>query len=403
MVSGGRAARYREVFAVGEFRAVFAALLLSVVGDQFARVALSVLVFEQTRSAGLTALTYTLTFLPDLVSGPLLSGIADRCPRRTVMIVSDLGRAALVAVMAVPGLPFPLLCGLLIAVQALGSPFNAARAATLAAALEGDRYVLGTGATDMVDQLAQVIGFGGGGALIASIGPSQGLALDAATFACSALLVVAGVPRRPVPRAPESTGPSWWRSVTAGAVLVGADRRLRALVALACVAGFYITVEGIAVPYAAEFGGGDTAVGLLLAASPAGAVAGMWLVSRWRPETRLRLLGVLAVGACLPLVACALRPGIPVTVALWALSGMASAYHMPARSAFVQAVPDHGRGQAFGLAVTALKTAQGMGVLLVGLAAEWFSPSSVVAGAGVLGAVVAAAAGAAWRRAGKLP
>ncbi|MBV8932191.1 MAG: MFS transporter, partial [Kutzneria sp.] len=370
--------------------------------------ALSVLVFERTDSAGLTALTYALTFLPDLVSGPLLSGIADRYPRRTVMIVSDLGRAALVAVMAVPGLPFVPLCLLLIVVQAAGAPFNAARAATLAAALDGDRYVVGTGATDMVDQFAQVVGFAGGGALLVVIGPAQGLLIDSATFLGSAVLVAAGVARRPVPRTPHGDridgssarrSPSWWRSIVAGAVLVGTDCRLRALVALACVAGCYVTVEGVVAPYAAEFGGGDGSVGLLLAASPAGAVVGMWVVSRWHPETRLRLLGVLAVGACLPLVACVLRPGIPVTVALWALSGMASAYHMPARSAFVQAVPDHGRGQAFGLAATALRTAQGTGVVMVGLAAEWLGPSGAVAGAGMLGTVLAGAAGLAWQRA----
>ncbi|AHI00480.1 MFS transporter [Kutzneria albida] len=392
-------AGYREVFAVGEFRAVFAALLLSVVGDQFARVALSVLVFERTSSAGLTALTYALTFLPDLVSGPLLSGIADRWPRRAVMIVSDLGRAGLVAVMAIPGLPLPVLCVLLVAVQALGSPFNAARAATLAAALDGDRYVLGTGATDMVDQLAQVVGFGGGGALVAGLGATNGLALDAATFTGSALLVAFGVRSRPAPVAPDGSGPSWWRSLVAGTVLVVTDRRLRALVALACVAGFYVSVEGVAVPYATELGGTATEAGLLLAANPAGTLVGVWLISRLPPWTRLRLLGPLAVAACLPLVACALRPGIPVTAVLWALSGLASAYHMPARSAFVQAVPDHGRGQAFGLAVTALRTAQGAGVLLVGVAADHFAPSAVLAVAGLCGAAVAASAALAWRRA----
>src|SRR5829696_10543253 len=91
----GRAApaTFREVFAVSEFRALWSAELLSVVGDQLARVALSVLVFQRTNSAGLTALTYALTYLPDLVGGPLLSGRADRFPRRTIMVTTDLLRA----------------------------------------------------------------------------------------------------------------------------------------------------------------------------------------------------------------------------------------------------------------------------------------------------------------------
>jgi hypothetical protein len=51
-------ARIGEVFADGEFRALFAGQTVSVVGDQFARVALSVQVYDRTSSAGLTALTY---------------------------------------------------------------------------------------------------------------------------------------------------------------------------------------------------------------------------------------------------------------------------------------------------------------------------------------------------------
>ena len=63
-------ARWRDVFGHAEFRALFLAGVLSVAGDQLARVALSVLVFERTESAGLTALTYALTYVPDLVFGP---------------------------------------------------------------------------------------------------------------------------------------------------------------------------------------------------------------------------------------------------------------------------------------------------------------------------------------------
>ena len=50
-------ARWRDVFGHAEFRALFLAGVLSVAGDQLARVALSVLVFDRTDSAGLTALT----------------------------------------------------------------------------------------------------------------------------------------------------------------------------------------------------------------------------------------------------------------------------------------------------------------------------------------------------------
>jgi MFS family permease len=100
---------YASVLAHPEFRAMWLAELVSVVGDHLARVALAVLVYQQTSSAGLTGLTYALTFLPSVLGGLLLSGLADRYPRRTLMIVVDGTRAALVASMAWPNAPLWLL------------------------------------------------------------------------------------------------------------------------------------------------------------------------------------------------------------------------------------------------------------------------------------------------------
>lgn len=396
-------ARWRDVFGHAEFRALFVAGVLSVVGDQLARVALSVLVFERTKSAGLTALTYALTYVPDLVFGPLLAGIADRYPRRRVMIITDLARAVLVAAMAIEALPLVVVILLLVALQAFGSPFNAARAATLPVVLPGDHYVLGKAANDMVVQFSQVLGFGTGGLAVVAVGTSGGLLLDSVTFLLSAAFIAFGVRARPVPaRTSDEPKGSYFKDLAAGASLVARTPKLRTLVVLATVAGFYVTVEGLAVPYAAEIGGGPKAAGLLLAASPAGAVLGMWLITLWSPERRMRFLGPLAVAACVPLVFCAFKPGLAVTVLLWGLSGLASAYHLPASASFVQAVPDHQRGQAFGVASTALKTSQGLGILLAGLLAEWFTPSIALAAMGAAGALVAVAASAAWGRARRI-
>jgi len=304
--------------------------------------------------------------------------------------------------MAVPGVPFWALCGLLVTVQLLNAPFGAARAATLPAVLDGDRFVLGSAIHNTMVQISQVLGFATGGALVAWIGPSQAMLLDAATFVASAALVRAGIRARPLPGGPLPGGRhdhagSWWDSLREGIQLVCWNPRLRSLVALACVAGFYITAEGLAVPYARQIGGGAVTAGLLLAAMPAGTAVGMLVLGRLvRPQTRLRMLGPMAVAACAPLTLCAFRPGLLVTFVLWAAAGAASAYHMAASAAFVMAVPDHGRGQAFGLAVTALRIAQGLGVLGAGMAAEHASPDQVLAISGGLGMLVAAMAGRAW-------
>src|SRR5262245_51548455 len=81
--------------SIVEFRALWLAYAQSIVGDQLARVALSILVFNRTGSPAWTAITYALTFLPALVAGVLLSGLADRHPRREVMMGADLARGGL--------------------------------------------------------------------------------------------------------------------------------------------------------------------------------------------------------------------------------------------------------------------------------------------------------------------
>src|SRR6266566_7445616 len=104
---------FRDVFAVAEFRALWGAQLLSVAGDQLARVALTVLVYDRTRSALLAAITFVVSIVPTFVGGVTLAWLADRYPRRGVMIACDLARCALVLVMAIPGLPLGALVTLL--------------------------------------------------------------------------------------------------------------------------------------------------------------------------------------------------------------------------------------------------------------------------------------------------
>jgi predicted MFS family arabinose efflux permease len=392
--------RYRALFRIVEFRALFAAQSVSVVGDQFARVALAVLVFDRTRSPAWTAVTYGLTFLPDLVGGPLLSGLADRHPRRGLMVSADLARALLVALMAVPGMSLWLVCVLLVVVQLIGAPANAARGALLPAVLGTDAYPAGQALVQTVTQAAQVIGFAGGGALVAAIGTSGVLLADAGTFLLSAALVWWLVRPRavPVPDGPVVRR-TWWSDLRQGTVLVWSDLRLRALVLFACVSGFYIVGEALAAPYAAALGGGAAAVGLIFAAYAAGAAGGMLLVARLPLPTRLRLLAPLAAAACVPLVVCFTDPHLAVVVLVFVASGAGSSYHMIASTSFVLAVPDEHRGQAFGLAVTALRVAQGLGVMLAGLAGEFAAPHQVVGLAGVLGVLAVLAVGRLWRTA----
>lgn len=401
--SDGRAT-YREVIALSEFRALWFAQGLSLLGDQFAQVALGVLVYQRTESPLVTAVVYALTYLPPIVGGPLLAGLADRYARRRVMVVCDVARAVLVAAMAVPGMPLGVLCALLFGVMTLSAPFSAARAALLPDILTGDRYVVGSALQNMTNQGVQLLGFALGGVAILNLGPYRALALDAATFLASALILVAAVRRRPAPCRDGEARPSPLRMAAAGARLVFGDRRLRTLVLMAWLCGFYVVTEGIAVPYAAAVTADEgmlpVASGLLMAALPTGTVIGAVLFTRYvSPAGRLRLMGWMAMLSCAPLVLCALRPPLPVVLVLWIVCGIGGAYQLAANAAFVLCVPAERRGQAFGLVQSGLLAVQGVGILIGGAAAERLGPEPVVALAGVGGLVCAALLYPGWARA----
>lgn len=381
-----RPATYLDVFAVPEWRWLFGAQALSLLGDQLSRVALTVLVFDSTRSAALTGLVFALTFLPWVVGGPLLGVIADRLPRRDVMVGSDLLRAGLVALVAVPGLSLPWICLLIFAVTLLAAPFEAARAATMPEVLAGDQYVVGSAVSNVTQQLAQVLGYGGGGLVLLLLRPRQALLLDAVTFLVSAALLRAGVRDRP---AGCTAGPRTGAlaDVRDGAAVVLGDPLLRSLVLLAWAgAAFAVVPEGLVAPYARDLGGGAGTVGLLLAAAPTGAVVGALLVGRLvAPARRLHLLIPLAVLSMAPLLAFLLRPGLPVSLLLLALSGIGGAFQLPANAAFVAAVPAAVRGRAFALVAAGLYAGQGLAVLLAGVLSSVVAPALVMVGAGVLG------------------
>lgn len=386
-----RRERSPGAFAVAEFRALWLAQVFSVAGDQLAAVGIAVLVFDRTGSPAWTALSYAMTFLPDLAGGALLGGLADRYPRRHVMIACDLARAALVAVMAIPGQPVAFLVVILAVTQLLSAPFQAARNAVLPAVLAGERYLAGVMVSRITLQLGQVAGFAAGGVVVATLGTGSALRVDAGTFLLSAALVRACVrPHRPA--GADGKSPTWWGGIRAGFALVAGDPQLRSLIGLACICGAYVVPEGLAAPYAAQIHAGTTAVGWLMAASPAGMVTGMLLLRRLPATARPRLMGPLAVASCAALLPTALGPPLAWTVVLWYASGTASAYNMITNVMFVQRVPDHARGQAVGLAQAAIRLAQGIGIVGSGLLAQVLTPAVVVAVAAVAGVLLACAA-----------
>ena len=387
LVSTVQRATYREVFAVAEFRALWLAQLLSVAGDQLAKVALTVLVYDRTHSSLLAAVTFAVSFVPGFLGGMTLSGLADRLPRRTVMIACDVIRGVLVLIMATPGMPLAVTVALLFVVSMLMAPFNSARAAVYPDVLAGDRYVIGTAVTLTTYQLAQVIGFAVGGAVVGFFGARPALLVDAATFAVSALLVQLRVQRRPASRH-DGARAAPLADMLAGLRLVFTRANLRTLMLFGWVAAFYNVPEGVAAPFARQLHAGAVGVGLLLAAGPAGYTLGATLFGRFVPPLRRsRLMPPLAAACCLILVLVAVRPGLPVVLLILAASGACSCFQVAANSEFVLATPPGQRSQAFGLAIGGMSLGQGVAMIAAGAAALHFPPSAVIACSGAIGVV----------------
>ena len=385
-----RPSTFRQVFGVSEFRALWTAQVLSVAGDQLARVALTLLVFQRTGSALLAAITFAVSIVPAFVGGLTLSGLADRLPRRQVMIASDLSRTVLVAIMAIPGMPVFLMICIFGVVTLIGAPFSAARAALYPDILTGDLYVLGTAVTLTTLQFAQVIGFAAGGAIVELFGVRTSLLVDSATFLVSALITRALVRARPTARAAPRVRSLSLADLSAGIRLVFGNPALRTPMLLGWLVAFYDIPEGVVAPLSRSLGAGDLAAGLILAAAALGASIGAVGFSRLvSPERRVRWMTRIAPLAPGVLVLFAFRPALPAALAILTASGIFDCYQVAANATFVQATPPSQRSQAFGIVQGGMSLGQGTAMILAGAAAEWFAPSLVIAVGGAIGAVAA--------------
>ena len=392
-------ATFGDVFVVREFRALWLSVILSAVGDRLALVALALLVYDRTRSPLLAAVAYAAGYLPWIVGGLFLSDLADRYPRRTVMVTCDAVRAVFVAAMAVPGMPVTVVVLLLFAATMFASPFESARSSITPGILPGERYALGTAVLQTTYLTAEVAGAAVGGATVALLGVRPSLLINAATFAASGLLIGFGTRDRPAPARVQAGQDSPLTRAAGGLRLVFGDPALRTLVLLGWLVVFYTIPQGIAAPYAARLGGGPVATGLVLASTAAATAIATPLFSRFvGPRRRLALMGPLAAAAGFTLVLTAFHPDLVVSLVIFSVAAAAGAYQLAVNTAFVVRVPDDRRAQAFGIASMGVVVAQGGAFVAAGAAAEVVTPAVVIAVGGGIGAVIALVLTFTWRR-----
>ncbi len=386
----------RDVFAITEFRALWSAQALSSAGDQLSQVTIGFAVYARTGSPFLAALAYALTYLPSVVGGPALAGLADAFPRQQLMITLDLARAGLVALMALPGMPIPGLATLFFGTVLLGIPFTAARAALLTDVLPRpcgrpaghrqpdrpagpDRWAAGRRRPG--GRARPVPGARPGLAVVQPVGRHPGL--------------LGAAPARPAAQLP---GPPSREITRAGAATIFGTPALRVLVLFGWLAGFTVVPEGLAVPYARTLGGGPPPSACCWPPARRDADRGVRARRLTRPSDRLRPMGWLAMLSCAPLLFCQVRPPLPVVAALWALAGAGGAYQLAAAAAFVRALPRAQRLRAFAVAQSGLLAAQVLGILAAGAVAQRLGPPAAVALAGLLGLIAAAVLATDWIR-----
>jgi MFS family permease len=372
------------VFTVKEFRAIFTAHVLSMLGGVFADVSLAVLVFRQTGSAPLTALVFALGFLPYALSGILLSSVADRYPSRRVLVACDLLSAGCVAVMAVPASPLAVLFVLRFALSMMSPLFTGTRAASLADILPDGWYVFGRSLIRMVSQGSQIVGYGLGGLALVWLSPRTALYLTVGTFLGSALLLRLGTRERPA--RVSGDGATAGGSLASVRQLFGV-RRVRALLLMWWVPPmFFIVAEGAAAPFTDAAGTGSAGFGMFMAAMPAGTALGEVLAGTLLgAAARERIALPLAAVSMLPMAAFAIHPPLPLAVALMLLTGLCAAYTLGMDQWFVRAVPVTMRGSAMSLLGAGLMTFQGLGVTAGGALAALIAPYAVICAAGAVG------------------
>jgi MFS family permease len=387
-----------------EFRGLVVAQVTSELGDHIARVALASLVLKRTDSAFLAVLAFVVSFVPAVFGSALLGAVADRMPRKVVMLGCDLARAAvlvLLALMATDATPVWVLLLLLLVAETFAAPFEAAHRAVVPDVLTDPRECLvGTSLLRVLYQVDQVIGIVAAGAAIVLVGERMGLLIDAGTFLVSFAVLSLTLRWRPASR--QSPAEAAARRTLIGDFregwrLVFDDPALRALVVLAWSAAvFLIAPEAVALAYARLDGAGPAVGAALMASLPAGAALGAMLVARLEPVRQVGLIVPLAVGSCAPLLLTSLAPPWQVALPLWFVAGLSQGFMVPLMTTVNLVSPAALRGRVNGLAGAGFSTVTAVTFLLAGAMADLASPAVAVTVAAVLGLALVGAAHHSW-------
>jgi predicted MFS family arabinose efflux permease len=377
--------RYRDALASRELRALLAAQFVSTGGVSIAAVALTVRVYRETASPLLASLTFALSFLPYLLGGGLLSGLVDRFRPRGLVVGCGFGSAVLIAGLAWPGLPLPLLFALLLGSGTLSSLSSGARATLVRDCVTVDAYVPARSLLRIASQLSQIAGNAGGGALLVILSPSGVLLVSAAASACSAIAVRLGVSDHE--NVAVRTDAPLLKDSLRGAREVLAHSGLRRLLLFGwLVPMFSVAPEALAAPYVAQHHGSPALVGWWLVALPIGIIAGDYAgVRLLGARQQRRLVAPAALASFVPYLVFGFGPPIPVAMALLVISGAGGLYVLGLDARVRDAAPPELFARTMTISTGGLMALQGIGFALAGAIAQAVGPAAAIVIAGCCG------------------
>ncbi|MCX5264283.1 MFS transporter [Streptomyces sp. NBC_00199] len=270
----------------GDFRRLWVGQTASQLGEQTSLLVLPLFaVLTLDAGAGQAGVLRAVGQAPVLLLPLFVGAWVDRWRTRTVMVLTDAGRALVLGAAAVSGflglLGLPALLVVAFAAGALSVVFDVACQASLVRLVERDQLVRGNSVLEAGRSAAQIGGPALGGALVALLSAPTAAAFGALCFTWS-VLSVRRIRRTEAPQKSSARPPRVWRRVHEGLRFVAGDALLR-IVCLASAAFQFslaalMTVYLLFLPRELHLSG--AAVGLALAATGPGALLGSVLAAR---------------------------------------------------------------------------------------------------------------------------
>jgi MFS family permease len=274
---------------------------VSTIGAAMSSFVLALLAFDLTGSAILVSLVAAGSAIPYLVLGLFAGVIADRYPRRRLMVAMELLGAAAMALIPVAGLigglSGHLVLGVSLVTATLFVFFDAAAFGAVPALVGRSGLAAATGLMSMSFSISTVIGPMIGALLVVAVGAVTTTTFHAVAFVLSAIAILL-IPRSFEMAAEQRSRTSFRQDLAAGLQFVRHNRLLRTLITLGAGISFADgMLKGILVVYAVRSLGlekSSPAIGLLFAALAGGALLG-GLITTTRPrgaQPRLMLGGM---------------------------------------------------------------------------------------------------------------